>query len=527
MLIDGRQVAAGTTIETDVCIVGAGAAGITLALALGDAPFTVSLVESGGFESDPATQKLYEGPSVGRTHVPLASSRVRFFGGTTNHWGGWCRPLQDHDFTAREWVPHSGWPVSRSELEPFYRRAHEIARLGPYDYSTDGWERRGQGNRLALDAKRIETVMFQMKASRFGVVYRDAVLKLPNVRTIIHSNVVELLPAADAGKITRVRVATLAGTQFYIQSKVYIVACGAIENARVLLASNRARPAGIGNEHDLVGRFFMDHFQVVGAAEFLPAGGRFDPRLYLPRNSGELQVFGAIAPTAAVLEANRMLSCGITLLPRLPEYLDQAANSPGWESFRALGRLAAKRQADDRFADHLWNVIRNLDRVANAAYGRLAASRVIRQFGVKVQSEQMPNRNSRVTLDQERDALGMLRAKLDWQPTAEDFRTIRAGLDLFAREVGRAGMGRVRILDQVRGAAWEEAVVGSWHHMGTTRMAHDPKTGVVDSQCRVHSVSNLYIAGSSVFPTVGFPNPTLTLMALALRIAERVKTVMR
>ncbi|HEY0810255.1 MAG TPA: GMC family oxidoreductase [Longimicrobiales bacterium] len=526
MLIDGRQVPNGTTIETDVCVIGAGAAGITLALALGGTDRSVALIESGGFEFDRATQSLYDGKSVGRTHVPLSSSRVRFFGGTTNHWGGWCRPLENIDFESRAWVPHSGWPIARRELDPFYRRAHEIVGLGPFAYDAASWERRGQGRRMPLDPQRFDTVMFQMHATRFGVVYREQVLKLNNVRTLIHSNVVELVASGDSREISDAHVATFAGNTFKVRSRIYIVACGAIENARILLASNRARPAGIGNEHDLVGRFFMDHLQFVGAAELLPVEGRFDPSLYLQRMASP-QVFGAVVPTDAVLEANRSLGFGMTVLPRFPKYLDQAAYSEGWESFRALARRAAGGPAEGALTKHLWNVLSSMDRVANAAYGRLAASRVIRQYGIKFQSEQMPNPDSRVTLDEDRDPLGMRRTKLEWRLAEEDFRTIRNGLELFAREVGRAGIGRLQIPDRVRDLAWRDAVIGSWHHMGTTRMASDAKKGVVDSNCRVHSMANLYIAGSSVFPTVGYANPTLTLTALALRLAERVKAVLR
>jgi choline dehydrogenase-like flavoprotein len=427
----------------------------------------------------------------------------------------------------REWVPNSGWPITRAELDPYYRRAHEILRLGAFDYDATGWEQRGQGIPMRLDAERLGQGVFQMRASRLGVVYRDEVLGLPNVRTLIHSNVVELETSPGSGVISRARVATLDGNAFAIQSRIYILACGGIENARVLLASRSGGEMGLGNEHDLVGRFFMEHLELDWAAEFLPLDARFDPTFYVPHMPGELQVFGALIPPPQILQANGMLSCGMTLTPRFPAYLDEAASSEGWESFRALGRRVFGRESGGPLTSHLWNVLRNLDRVAGAAYGRLAASRVLRQFGVKVQVEQLPNRDSRVTLHQNLDALGVPKARLDWRVSDQDFQTIRGGLELLAREVGRAGVGRVQIPDRIQDRPWEDAVVGAWHHMGTTRMADDPTMGVVNQDCRVHSLANLYVAGSSVFPTVGFANPTLTLTALAVRLGEHIREGLR
>ncbi len=527
MLIDGREVESGSIQEADVCIIGAGAAGITLALEFENANFSVALLESGGLESDPATQALYEGESVGRTHVPLASSRVRFFGGTTNHWGGWCRPLEEVDFEERSWVADSGWPIKRADLDPHYRRAHEIVGLGPFIYDAAGWQERGQGEPMQLDPQRFTTVMFQMRATRFGMAHRERVLNLPNVRTFIHSNVTELVSASPGNAITQVKVATLGGNSFTLRARIFILACGAIENARLLLASNRTHTRGIGNEHDLVGRYFMDHLQLVGGAEFVPVDSRFDPALYLQRNPGDLQVFGAVIPTVPTMQQNNLLGFGVTLTPRFPDYLDRSANSEAWESFRALARRLTGRPSDRPLSEHIWNVLRNLDQVANAAYGRLAASRLVQYYTVKIQGEQRPNPDSRVTLDTQRDALGNPRARLDWRLTDEDLSTLRNGLQLWAQEVGRAGVGRLRILDQVRNVPWQEAVIGSWHHMGTTRMSADARSGVVNPDCRVFSMRNLYIAGSSVFPTVGYANPTLTLTALAVRLAQHVKGVLQ
>ena len=170
MLVDARTVPANKVIETDVCIVGAGAAGITLAREFIGKPFRVCLLESGGFDFEESTQDLYRGNNAG-FHVPLSVARLRYFGGSTNHWGSYCRPLDEIDFETRDWVPHSGWPFKKSELDPYYDRAQSICQLGPYRYDPQFWQTQA-GAPLPLAGDRVVTSIFQMRdpAVRFGVL---------------------------------------------------------------------------------------------------------------------------------------------------------------------------------------------------------------------------------------------------------------------------------------------------------------------------------------------------------------------
>ncbi|HEU4616718.1 MAG TPA: FAD-dependent oxidoreductase, partial [Gammaproteobacteria bacterium] len=259
MIIDARGVAEGTRLDADVCIIGAGAAGITLARELAGGPLDVCLLESGGLTPDARTQALYEGKNVGWPYYSLDALRLRFFGGTTNHWGGVCRPLDDIDFAARSWVPSSGWPFGKAELDPYYRRAHEVCQLGPYDYDVAAIEDASR-QRFHLDAARLETTMCQYSPpTRFGQVYREALERAPNVRTYLYANAVDLVPVESGRALSHVQAATLEGARFTVHARRFVLATGAIENARLLLASNGNRAGGLGNDHDLVGRFFMEH----------------------------------------------------------------------------------------------------------------------------------------------------------------------------------------------------------------------------------------------------------------------------
>src|ERR1017187_2119639 len=141
MYKDARTSINGTLIEGDICIVGAGAAGISMALEWINTPYKVILLEGGGFEYDEKVQELFDGKTTGQRYYPLKSSRLHYFGGTTGHWAGFCSTFDHIDFNKRDWVPLSGWPISRNDLDPFYARAQKNLELGPYDYSVKYWQK--------------------------------------------------------------------------------------------------------------------------------------------------------------------------------------------------------------------------------------------------------------------------------------------------------------------------------------------------------------------------------------------------
>jgi choline dehydrogenase-like flavoprotein len=527
---DARQLPAGTRLETEICIVGAGAAGITLALDLRDAGFRVLLLESGGFEPEEQTQALYQGENRGVFDFDPDVSRLRLFGGSTNHWAGWCRPLEPEDFRPADPSDPRTWPLSRADLEPYYRRAQTLCELGPYNYDDLApWLQASGMAALELDARRLKTALFQVSPpTRFGATYRDALEQARNVTVCLHANVLEAVADPAAAKVLGVRGTSLEGPPFDVAARIVVLATGGLENARLLLLSNKVQSAGLGNGHDLVGRYFMDHPWMTGAGFATFATPVPDLRLYLDQTTvWGTTVFGALTPGTAAEPGIGGFRILLTPSRRLVE---------GVNSLRTItAALGSGHLPPDGFWHHLGRVFADYDAVVDATYKTVFHARTgpfsLPEPGsgpivgaiLDVNVEQFPNPDSRVTLSDQRDVLGQNRLVVDWRPGAAEKRSIRRALELVADEFGRLGVGRVRISDMPAGDSWPAGLQGSRHHLGTTRMSDNPRAGVVDANCRVHGVDNLYIAGSSVFPSSGFSNPTLTIVALALRLGFELR----
>lgn len=531
MFTDARSVSKQTVINTDICIIGAGAAGITLARELIGQPFRVCLLESGGLEYDAETQSLYKGQNAGLPYYPLEAARLRFFGGTTNHWNGACRPLDAIDFETRAWVPHSGWPFARSHLWPFYERAQTVLQIGPLKYDGASWEREDRP-RAKFAGDSMESAVFQNSPpTRFGQVYREEIRSASNVDTYLHANVLEIETNESGREVKRLRVTSLARNDFFVSARVYVLATGGIENARLLLLSNRMNQHGLGNDRGLVGRFFMDHHGASWGRLGIVAPSEFPLPFYEPRHEAELNpgatgkvsIWGFMTPSEQTLRQQKLLNCGINIR-ELPE-----EDSPGVVSIRNIKNTLARGNWPDNFWQHLTNVIYDIDGVTLRSVEKLTGKQSAPKiFEIEYWAEPHPNPNSRVRLSSERDALGQQRVALEWRLTGHDFDNVRKVLRLLATELGRSSLGRLRIDPAICSDDWVSSMMeGSYHHIGTTRMHKDPKYGVVDPNCRVHGLSNLYVAGSSVFPTAGHANPTLTIVALALRLAGHIKQKMR
>jgi choline dehydrogenase-like flavoprotein len=497
MFIDGRTLPQGTVIETDIAIIGAGAAGITLARELRDSRREIVLIESGSLELEADTQALYEGES-GAVEYPLAESRLRYFGGTTNHWGGWCRPLLPIDFEGRDALGIPAWPVSRAVLEPYYRRAQPICQLGAFDFDDPSpWQARMGLAPMSLPGDELVTRFFiYSPPTRFGEVYRDDVAKAPNVKTYLNSNVVEILPNAEANRIERLKIATLQGHGFEIRPKLCILATGGIENARLLLASSSVQAAGLGNGNGLIGRYFMEHVTAPGdVAAIALADETRVPYYYVHTPDVDQASMRAILmPSDAYLRRTNGLSISFSIYE---------AHKPGAEPKADMKQLEPAVIA----------MLRGLG-------GGAEKTGMI--YGVACALEPVPSAENRVTLSAELDALGLPKPRLTWRPTRTERDALSNNLGAMARAFGAWG-GAVKVL-MPEGTDWADDEIG-WgnHHMGTTRMADDAKQGVVDANGRVHGIGNLLVAGSSVFPSCGAVNPTFTIVALAIRMADHIK----
>ncbi len=488
MFVDARSVESGTSFGAEACIVGAGAAGIALALELAAGGLDVTLVESGSHEPEPETQQLYAGRNRG-VRYPLRTSRLRLFGGSTNHWGGLCRRLEATDFETRSWIEASGWPITLRELEPYYERASTLLGLPEELGDRPDAEQHAAARHSPLLRARgagFAPILWRRSTRpRMAETYRDAIATSERITCVLNANVTELVPNADRRAIERVRGRTLGGRELAFRAHDFVLAAGGIENPRILLLSDARVPGGIGNQHDLVGRYFAEHLNR-SVAELLVSAepGRGRPAAGYLATADDAAVEVGLVPSAGLRRQHGWLGCSIV----------------------ALGPAPAAADADDP-------AIRQL--LGEASGSAAPLQRIV----LGALAEQAPNPDSRVSLTTARDALGLRTVALDWRIAERDRVSLRETVERFAREAGRTGAARVRLRNLDEGT-W---VVLAGHHMGTTRMADDPKRGVTDRNGRVHGYANLFVAGSSLFPTSSYVNPTLTLVALAISQADFLK----
>jgi choline dehydrogenase-like flavoprotein len=516
-----------------VCIIGGGVAGISIARELEKQGIDTCLLESGGLQADHETRDLYRGKATGLNYQFADGCRARFLGGSSNCWGGWSRPLDAWDFEQRDWVPYSGWPFGLSHLEPYYRRTHQVLKLGPNNFDPSYWEKaiaRSDARRIPLKSGKVRDTISQFSPPvRFGKAYRPELRNARYVRVFLYANVTQIIPDPLAGRIKEVTVQTLTGKQMRVAARIFILATGGIENARLLLASNRIVPAGLGNQHDLVGRFFMEHPRLLsGDIHFSREWSRnklYDIKYHYMNSAVAAQgvhIAAQLALTPETLEKERLLNARICFCSEFPGEGSQGAQA----LFRCKQALLSKDQPGWRLRDDVMTMVK--EPLNTFAYGftRLFHPRaMIKKVSFQVIIEPAPSPDSRVSLSStQKDALGMPRVEVDWRLDTQVRRTADRSLALIASELRQTGIAHVNLDPSMELHGWPATLEaeGTWHHMGTTRMHNDEKKGVVDADCKVHGLANLYIAGSSVFPTAGANFPTITITALALRLAEHV-----
>lgn len=526
MLIDARGISTGSEFACDLCVIGAGPAGIAIVDRLRTSGLSIVLLESGGFNLDLPTQKLYSGEIHGHEYYRLDACRWRVFGGGSTRWGGWCRPLEAVDFTERAWLPHSGWPINAQTLQPYEADAARLFELPNAQFDLGTWRHR-LPDPLALEGSHFEHIIFQHSPETdFAERYGARVLEAANVTTILYANLTQIRLDADSQRVGELQVATLTGRHFTVRPKAVVLAAGGIENARLLLASRVDRPSGLGNEFDLVGRCFMEHLHVI-IGHLLMARRAGNNDFFVKTIFDDVRLRGVITPTPAALDRYRLLATTIAV-----EGTSPALGTPfvGWPPaitftpvrwYRTLRKGRLKLAADGlkilaQRTQMMQTQIRTWKMSRLARSRALGASRSDRIYSLFFRAEQAPDPTNRVALSERRDALGVPESRLEWRVNPIDAASITGWLELLDRDVRARGLGKVIGPPD----DWQRNIIGGPHHMGTTRMSADPRRGVVDADCRVHSVQNLYVAGSSVFATSGYANPTFTLVALALRLAD-------
>ena len=513
MITDLNSSNSDTHHYADICIVGSGPAGITLALQLIDKGVKVIVLESGNLNFDQDTQNLYSGEIRDNLPaVPLTASRLRFFGGTSNHWGGQCAPFDRIDFDKRPWLPNSGWPISRSDLEPFYPKANELIGLGPYNYEPDFWAREGQRG-FKLSGTSLKNSVIHLNAMRFGIQYKSNLESAKNVMVILNANLTRIHVNDEFNKVTSLEVRSLKGSVISLSPRTTILACGGVENARLLLNSNF--DSRLGN----IGRYYSFHPRLQTAALVLDEPLSRGNSAYDWR-----EIDGAVVRNMLTLSKEAQEQAHI---PNHAAWL-QFISTPDVPSYSALKRLRDRSTGDhslDGVIDDVWTFLSDIggaQRQWSFRHGETPQY----EFSLVTYMDQIPNPESRVILGDDKDALGLRRPIAKWQCFDSEIETIWKFNDLIALSVGAAGIGRMEIDGALRNKKHFQELIrvgsGAGHQIGTTRMSETSADGVVDRNCRVHGIENLFCAGSSVFPTTSWINPTMTIVALSLRLADHL-----
>ncbi len=499
----------------DVLVVGAGAAGISLAVELARLGQHVLLLEGGGALPEEPSQSLYRTDLAGLPHRGVHEGRFRLHGGTTTQWGGQILELEDADFEPHAWIAGSGWPFRKADLAPFYARALQVEGLYSCLASDrDVWQALG-GPPPSLPDLDLYLSRWCPEPN-FARLHRRSLEDNSRIELWLHTNAVELL-WNNNGCATGVRCRTLAGQETTFRARRYVFALGAIETARFFL---QPRPAGHlpWNESGLLGRHFQDHIDS-DAATLRPRspqafhqcfdsiflrGFKYNPKLRLTRD--------------AQRDAGVLIAGGTVF------------SASAADTALAAVKTTAKHLLHGRFSEvtagDVGGLLRHAPLVGQQAFRYAVQHRGFHpadaELRLRVHCEQEPLSASTITLSGERDRLGLLRTRLDWRISPLEVQTIRC----FVKAAQGALGSLAEVIPHPDLLAGDDRFLAhcqdSFHHMGGMRMDPSPARGVVDPNLRLHNTENVFICSSAVFPTSGFSNPTPTLLALAMRLAAHL-----
>ena len=519
MFVDSRKFNKKQHIDSDLCIIGSGPAGITIANEFLEKNISVTLLESGGIDGETSNQDLNQGDIVGQDPgYDLEMSRLRLFGGTSNHWVGSNQMLDPIDFKYREWIKYSGWPITIDDLKPFYKKAFEINEIPnlfedlPYFDKKDTFLKYS----LLLQKKLKEDIYFltnYINPLRFSDKYIESFKDNDNLNIIVHCTATNI--STNGNNIEKIEAVTSNYEKVTVKSKFYVLAMGGIENARFLLLNIDNIPFKNINNQPIIGSFFQEHYgATAGTLIFHEEITKYLTYMNEYNFKNKLETETYFIPSENTQKDQRILNSRITFYNKNwnsilgPDDINFRNNYK--ETLNAISGLLKSMEGPLEW----YKSFKNKDAIFN------------RPQRIFIGFEQAPNPNSKVYLNNKYDKLGQRQASLNWKLNETDELSINKVTTWLSEIVGVYGLGRINIGPDIKNIEWTKnnsPIAGGYHHMGTTRMGSNVNESVVDKDCKYHQLNNLYLAGSSVFSTGGSTNPTLTIVALALRLAEHLK----
>ncbi|TKB77160.1 MAG: GMC family oxidoreductase [Nitrospira sp.] len=514
------------TRTADICVIGAGTAGLTLVRELLGSGHTVVVLESGGITLEEETQRLYDCTVAGLPHRGYLQGRFRTLGGTSTRWGGQLLPLTALDIEHRDWIGAVAWPLTYADLQDYYQRVEHLFGVDGYPYES------GALNRWPIHGTDFDANQFTARYAKWPPFVRRNLARLVgkdcaeshSVEVVLHANVTEISLSDDGTRVVSVKACTLDGAVIDVKAKHVVVATGTLETIRLLLASSGVVPCGIGNHSGHLGKNFQDHLSI-RAAELFPRSIRNFEHGFAPFFIDGTMRTARLELSADVQRDRRLLSC-------FGQVLFETPDDSGFAELReGLRRFQARRNPWPSVKG--WtNILRDIPNMCRLGAVRFLKQRVAypdnARFHLQVDVEQCPNSESTVSLGHDRDVLGMPILTLNWRIKHLEKQTMQEYVRLFRHEWERLDLGDARWNQKLfeEGDRWLEDVIDVYHQTGGTTMSEHPSEGVADPQLRVHGVANLFLASCSVFPSAGSANPTFTLLALTVRLADHLRALL-
>lgn len=505
----------------DLCLVGAGVMGLALtAYLLRHSQLSILLVEQGGLIDTDALSAVPEELNSGDLPSGTLHSRAMGFGGSSRRWGGQALPFLPLDFSERSFVPGRGlWPVSHAELQPYYAMAGEFLALSPLPFEADLWRDStlrqwfGPTRELAINFSKYSPIAYL--ASHL----HQQIAQSPRVTCLLDAKVVELRLSPEGCVAEAVRVRSLAGKEALLKAGTTVLCGGGIENPRLLLASRQGGRLGIGNAHDLLGRYYQDHVGFYGA-RLEPLNWRLFQHLFASFVVGKQKYL----PKLQLSEQQQISHALLNVTGNIA--FEASEQSPLQAARRLVRRLRGGQGESASLADVRRLICSPLSLapiVLSSLQGRTNLPREA-QFFLMGNAESEPLPDSRILLSEQLDAYGSPKALVHWLLGDRTLEALRAYFSAAKAALEGAGIARVHLSPYLGDGQlnWKDKAYSLYHHMGATRMAANPREGVVDGHCRVHGVENLYVAGTSVLPTGSASNPTFTALALTFRLGENL-----